>query len=227
MSDLKHKSFAFKADSVSDNGNFTGYASVFGNMDCYREVVAPGAFTDSIKRIKESGNPLPVLWQHRSGEPIGGSDVLRQDEHGLKVGGWLLVNEVARAKEAHALMKAKVVTGLSIGYYVTDDSYNEKERIRTLKALDLVEYSIVTFPANDQAQIDTVKSLLGNGKLPTLSEFEDFLRESGFSKSQATAIAGKGLRELLRSESDSAKIGEIAALFGAFKESFSKEFHHG
>jgi uncharacterized protein len=168
-----------------------------------------------------------VLWQHRSGEPIGGSDVLRQDDHGLKVGGWLLVNEVARAKEAHALMKAKVVTGLSIGYYVTDDSYNEKERIRTLKSLDLVEYSIVTFPANDQAQIDTVKSLLGKGKLPTLQEFEDFLRESGFSKSQATAIAGKGLRELLRSESESEKIGEITALFGAFKDSFVKEFHHG
>lgn len=45
------------------------------------------------------------------------------------------------------------------------------------------------------------KSKLDEGELPTLPEFEKFLRESGFSKSQSTAIASKGLRSLL-SESE-------------------------
>lgn len=217
---MKHKQFAFKADAVNDDGTFTGYGSVFGNVDSYREIVAPGAFTESLKAIKASGDPLPALWQHRSGEPIGGFDKLEEDSYGLKVAGWLLKDEIPRAAEAYALMKRRVVKGLSIGYYVLEDSWNEKDRIRTLTKLELVEISIVTFPANDQAQIDSVKSMeqiIKAGKLPTLAEFEDFLRESGFSKSQATAIAGKGLKDLLsRSESGGEK-GDVLSALRDFK----------
>ena len=57
-------------------------------------------------------------------------------------------------------------------------------------------------PANEESLITSVKSKLEEGELPTLPEFEKFLRESGFSKSQATAIAGKGLRHLLSESED-------------------------
>lgn len=215
--ELKHRQVAFKAESVADDGTFEGYGSVFGVLDSYREIVAPGAFTDSLKSIKDSGDPLPVLWQHRSGEPIGGFDTLEQDARGLRAKGWLLKNEVARAAEAHALMKRRVVKGLSIGYYVEGSSLDEKTGIRTLTKLDLREISIVTFPANPESFVDAVKSAirakLDGGDLPTLPEFEDFLREAGFSRSQATAIAGKGLRQLLtRSESG----GDIKSLLEGF-----------
>ena len=213
---VKHKQFAFKADAVNEDGTFTGYGSVFGNVDSYREIVAPGAFADSLKAIKASGDPLPALWQHRSGEPIGGYDLLEEDSRGLKVSGWLLKDEIPRAAEAYALMKRRVVKGLSIGYYVLEDSWNEKDRIRTLTKLELVEISIVTFPANAEAQVDSVKSfeqMIKAGNLPTLPEFEDFLRESGFSKTQATAIAGHGLKSLLsRSESGGEKSDVLSAL---------------
>ncbi|HEY8606624.1 MAG TPA: HK97 family phage prohead protease [Noviherbaspirillum sp.] len=216
---MKHKQFAFKADAVHDDGSFTGYGSVFDNVDSYREIVAPGAFADSLKSIKSSGDPLPALWQHRSGEPIGGFDQLEEDAHGLKVAGWLLKDEIPRAAEAYALMKRRVVKGLSIGYYVLEDSWNEKDRIRTLTKLELVEISIVTFPANDQAQIDSVKSMeqiIKAGKLPTLSEFEDFLRESGFSKSQATAIAGRGLKDLLSRGEPGGEKGDVLSALRNF-----------
>jgi HK97 family phage prohead protease len=213
---VKHKQFAFKADAVNEDGTFTGYGSVFGNVDSYREIVAPGAFAESLKAIKASGDPLPALWQHRSGEPIGGYDLLEEDSRGLKVSGWLLKDEIPRAAEAYALMKRRVVKGLSIGYYVLEDSWNEKDRIRTLTKLELVEISIVTFPANAEAQVDSVKSfeqMIKAGNLPTLPEFEDFLRESGFSKTQATAIAGHGLKSLLsRSESGGEKSDVLSAL---------------
>jgi HK97 family phage prohead protease len=187
--ELKHRQVAFKAKEVNDDGSFKGYASVFGNLDSYREIVAPGAFTDSIKRIKDSGDPLPVLWQHRSGEPIGGSDVLEEDNYGLKTDGWLLKDVIPRAAEAHALMKRRVVRGLSIGYYVEADTYNEKEGIRTLLKLDLVEYSIVTFPANSLAMVDDVKA----AQLKTIREFESFLRDvGGFSSQRAKQIAAAG-----------------------------------
>lgn len=191
---LKHKQFAFKADKVEDDGTFKGYGSVFGNVDSYREIVAPGAFTDSLKLIKASGDPLPALWQHRSSEPIGGYDVLEEDERGLKVEGWLLKNEIPRAAEAHILMKRRVVKGLSIGYYVEGSTVDEKTGIRTLTKLDLQEISIVTFPANAEAQIDAVKSKLLAGDKPTIREFEEFLREKGFSRTDAEHIAVHGFK---------------------------------
>lgn len=194
---LQHKQFAFKASAVNEDGTFTGYGSVFGNLDSYREIVAPGAFADSLKSIKESGDPLPALWQHNSDEPIGGYDVLEEDDHGLKVEGWLMHQEIQRAREAYALMKRRVVKGMSIGYYVLADSYDEKERIRTLTKLELVEISIVTFPANPEAQVDAVKAKLLRGDLPTLREFEKVLREQGYSKALAEKIAAGGYKQLL------------------------------
>jgi len=193
MKEIQRKQVAFKVTSTGEDGKFSGYASVFNNLDSYKEIVAPGAFAESLARLKASGDPLPVLWQHRSGEPIGGSAAgeMSEDEHGLKVDGFLLVNEIPRAKEAHALLKRRVVRGLSIGYYVEDSSYNEKERITTLKKLDLVEYSVVTFPANVLATVDAVKSL------DSIREFEDFLRDAGgFSRQQAKTIASGGWRAL-------------------------------
>lgn len=206
---LQHKQFAFKADAVNDDGTFSGYGSVFGNVDSYREIVAPGAFKDSLKEIKASGDPLPALWQHDPSKPIGGYSSLAEDDHGLKVEGFLLVNDVPLAKEAHALMQRRVVKGLSIGYYVLADTYDEKERVRTLTKLDLVEVSIVTFPANAEAQIDAVKAAIAAGKLPSMKEFERFLREAGFSRTEAAAIASGGLSKLLRSESGDAKANDL------------------
>jgi HK97 family phage prohead protease len=204
--EIKDLEFTFELKATGLAGRFTGYGSKFGNMDSYREIVAPGAFKESLKTRKEKGMVLPILWQHRSSEPLGKYDVVREDDTGLYMEGQLMIDDIAQAKETYALIKAGVVNGLSIGYYVRSDSYDEKERIRTLTKLDLVETSIVTFPANDQARIDTVKSfdqLVKSGRLPTLPEFENFLREAGgFSKSQATVVAGHGLSKLLsRSES--------------------------
>lgn len=199
---LKIRDFDLEVKAVDDDGAFSGYGSIFGNVDSYREIVAKGAFRKSLSEIRKKKRTVPVLWQHQSGAPIGVYDKLIEDETGLYVEGRLLKNDVTLAREAHALMKAGAVTGLSIGYYVRSDSFDEKERIRTLKELDLVEVSLVTFPANDDARIDAIKMKLAHGALPDLPEFERFLREAGFSKSQSAVIANRGLSHLLRRESE-------------------------
>lgn len=216
------KEFPFEVKEISDDGRFSGYASVFGVLDSYREIVKEGAFKKSLKRIKATGRPLPALWQHSSSAPIGGYDVLAEDDRGLAVEGFLLKDDVQQAREAFALMKRKVVSGLSIGFYTLDDSYNDKERVRTLKELDLVEVSIVTFPANDAARVDAVKSKLAHGTLPSLPEFEVILREAGFSKSQAAVIANRGLSHLLRGEpevrrSSGSSAAALADVLSSFK----------
>ena len=146
-----------------------------------------------------------MLWNHSTNEPIGVYTKLIEDEKGLYVEGKLLVDDVPKAKSTHALLKAGAIDGLSIGYRTVKSSYNENTDIRELIELDLGEISIVTTPANEKSTVISVKSKLEDGELPTLPEFEKFLRESGFSKTQATAIAGKGLRHLL-SESEDEKL---------------------
>lgn len=137
---------------------FSGYGSVFGVVDSYNEVVAPGAFLESIAEAKAKGRTFPVLWQHRTGEPIGSWNIesLKEDDRGLFGEGGLWLADAPYARIAHRGMQTRSITGLSIGYYVRESSFDEKTRIRTLTKLDLIEISIVTVPANDEADRKSV-----------------------------------------------------------------------
>ena len=195
------KSFNLEIKTVQEDGFFSGYGAVFGNVDWYNDVILPGAFAKSLEKWAEKNKMPPVLWNHNDGEPIGVYTNIYEDEKGLFVEGRLLINDVPRAKSTHALLKAGAIDGLSIGYK-TKKANQQTNGIRELIELDLGEISIVTMPANEESLITSVKSKLEEGELPTLPEFEKLLRESGFSKSQATAIAGKGLRHLLSESED-------------------------
>lgn len=198
---LKHLNFALelKGDVASD-GTFEGYASIFGNEDFYGDIIAKGAFKASLRDWRARKQMPGMLWQHDWAQPIGVWLEMVEDERGLKVRGRLLVEDVRQAAEAYALLKAGAIWGLSIGYQVREDSYDEKTGIRTIKKLDLWEVSLVTFPANQDAQISAVKAALDNDELPTIREFENFLREQGFSRSESEAIASHGLKSLLQGE---------------------------
>ena len=202
---MNRKSFNLEIKAVNEDGFFSGYGAVFRNIDWYNDIILPGAFKATLAKWANKNKLPPVLWNHSTNEPIGVYTKIIEDEKGLYVEGRLLVNDVPRAKSTHALLKAGAIDGLSIGYKTVKSSYNEDTDIRELIELDLSEVSIVTAPANEESLITSVKSKLEHGDLPTLPEFEKFLRESGFSKSQSVAIAGKGLRHLL-SESEDEKV---------------------
>lgn len=202
---MNKKDLSFEIKAVSDDGLFSGYASVFDNVDSYGDIVRKGAFVESIGEWESKGKMPPILWNHDPSDPIGIYTKMQEDDKGLYVEGKLLIDDVPRAKQTHALMKAGVIDGLSIGYRVKEYLYNVDEEVTDLIKLSLREVSIVTFPANPETRIEAVKSRLDAGELPTLPEFEKFLREAGFSKSQATAIAGHGLRKLLSDSAPEAK----------------------
>ena len=108
------------------------------------------------------------------------------------------------------LVKDGAIGGLSIGYRAIRERLVGKAR--HLIEVALHEVSLVTIPMNEKALITSVKSIIEAGQLPSLSQFEDFLREAGFSKSQAAAIAGKGLSSLLRGEPGSPSNDFLSAL---------------
>jgi len=201
---MTRKSFNLEIKAVQEDGFFSGYVAVFGNIDWYNDVILPGAFTASIAKWRAKNKMPPVLWNHNDSEPIGVYTNIYEDEKGLYVEGKLLIDDVPRAKSTHALLKAGAIDGLSIGYS-TKKANQQTNGVRELVEVDLSEISIVTQPANERSLITSVKSKLDDGELPTLPEFEKFLRESGFSKNQATAIASKGLRSLLSESEEETK----------------------
>ncbi len=199
MNNLEFKLAELKFAGDEKSMSFSGYGAVFGNVDSYGDVIAPGAFAETLRRAKSS-NDWPVMLAQHGGflgtdmTPIGVWTDLGEDDKGLKVEGKLA--PTPRGQELYALMKMEprpAINGLSIGYVAKEWSARSRpdEPRRTLKKVDLMEVSIVTFPANPKALVNAVKSF------PTIREFEAFLRDAGgFSKALAQRIAAQGFKAI-------------------------------
>lgn len=208
--------FEFKAGGETEPGTFEGYGSVFNVVDSHDQIVAPGAFTESLAAIKAAGRSVPVLWQHNMDAPIGMYTTLEQDGIGLKVVGKLAVPDVQQANEAYALLKMGAVHDLSIGYYTKNSTMDDESGVLTLNAVDLVEVSIVTLGANPAAQIQSVKSRIEAGNFLTVREFEELLREQGYSRSAAADIADRGYKSYAARESADETAAEILKVLNQF-----------
>lgn len=136
---------------VRDDHRVEGYASVFNIADQSGDVVLPGAYSASLGRLSEAKRRVKMLWQHDPGQPIGVWDEVREDGTGLFVTGRLLP-DVAKAREAAALITAGAIDGLSIGYR-TAQAERARDGRRMLKELELWEVSLVTFPMLPEARV--------------------------------------------------------------------------
>jgi HK97 family phage prohead protease len=124
---------------------FAGYAAVFDHVDRGGDVVRRGAFAGASK--------VPLLWQHKPEAVIGTVEYLREDARGLRVIGRVSARTAA-GREAVAALKGGGVSGLSFGYRVREAS---EGRPRELRALDLVEVSLVSFPMQPLARVHAVE----------------------------------------------------------------------
>lgn len=136
---------------VRDGFVIEGYASLFGRCDQGRDVVQKGAYSASLKALEASERRVKMLWQHDPMQPIGTWDEVREDARGLYVKGRLLEN-VAKGREAAALIAAGAIDGLSIGYRTVKAAKNDKGQ-RLLTELELWEVSLVTFPMLPSARV--------------------------------------------------------------------------
>ena len=105
--EIKNKTFDIKAE----NGMITGYASTWTREpDSYGDIVAKGAFAESIENIKAAGKVLPLLYNHDNEELknfIGTITNLEEDDHGLKFEATFdATPEAQRARELHPLSGA-------------------------------------------------------------------------------------------------------------------------
>jgi len=198
--------------------SFSGYGAVFGNIDSYGDVIEKGAFAKSLEEFKASGRWPAMLSQHggwgvtaKDMTPVGVWTKMEEDDHGLYVEGVLADTE--RGRELYTLMKMQprpAIDGMSIGFYCTD-SYDEKadgETLRHITGIDLVELSLVTFPANGEARVGEVKS-----EDLTVRDAEHALRDAGFSREAAKKILAKGFKSLsLRDAEEKESTVELAEM---------------
>ncbi len=153
------KSFPFRIHEVTADGEFQGYASTFENVDLGNDAVAFGAFRKTL--LESGGGKVPILDHHDPTRQIGWNLEAREDAQGLAVRGRLDLN-VQAARERHSLMKMAsrvgARTGLSIGFQtVRAESDRKRPKVRLLKEVKLIEYSVVVFPMNPNASVAQVK----------------------------------------------------------------------
>ena len=139
------------AFTVTEGKVIEGYASVFNRRDQGGDVVLPGAYADSLKAMAKADRRVKMLWQHDPAQPIGIWDEVKEDANGLWVKGRLLP-EVAKGREAVALLEAGAIDGLSIGYRTVKAERDGKGQ-RLLSELELWEVSLVTFPMLPEARV--------------------------------------------------------------------------
>lgn len=186
-----------------ETGVIKGYGSVFGVVDSHSEVVEAGAFAQSLAEHRRRGTRPKMFWQHSMSEPLGSWTSAVEDGRGLLVEGKINL-DVARGREALALLKAGDIDGLSIGYWPREfEPDSKRPSVMRLKRVDLVEVSIVSIGSNPAATVSDAKSavfdaisvsedwarlkqVLSEGDLPTERELEKGLKAClDLSNSQA------------------------------------------
>jgi HK97 family phage prohead protease len=146
MAECKLKNFVVSVKSATDAGGFEGVLSTYGNIDAVGDVCERGCFDVS---LATKGSRRPLLWQHDQTCPIGSFEAF-SDDNALYVKGRFNL-DVEKGREGFALLKAGDIDGLSIGYVAIDYEW-DRDGIRHLKQVDLLEGSLVTFPANELAR---------------------------------------------------------------------------
>jgi len=174
--------------SAEQDGTFSGYAAVFGNVDLGDDIIQPGAF----KQAKTTADgKLRIAMNHRL-DQLAGKASFVQDDYGLRVEGKLSLG-VSYVKDAYELMKDGVLNGLSVGFNILADGsvYEEREGrwVRVIRAAELWESSLVPFGMNPEALVDSVKAA-------SIRDFEAQLRSLGYSQTEAKALASGGFKSL-------------------------------
>jgi HK97 family phage prohead protease len=197
---MEFKSLRFEAVGMDpDARTFEGYAAAYGNVDSDNDVIEQNAFAKSIKEGFPAGR-IKVLWQHKADMPIGMPVEMREDSKGL----WVKsrISKTAKGDEAIELMRDGVIDRMSVGFSIpAGKSQIAKDGTRHIYEGKLFEYSIVTWPANDQAIITGVK---------TLKEMREFAEGNSLSAKAREELLAElaSITALLKGEPQSTRTGQ-------------------
>ena len=162
---IKTVPVSFKAgpEDGLEEGEFIVYPSTFTRIpDAYGDVVAKGAFLDTIAAWEASGNTLPGLYGHRMDDPdyfVAHAIEMSEDDHGWRVKG-VFDLENPKARQTYKLVKGRRLNQLSFAYDVVDAEVitEDGERKLELRKLDVHEFSFVPIGANRDTSVVAIKA---------------------------------------------------------------------
>lgn len=162
---MLYKTINFKAD---DAGKISGYFSTYDEeADSYGDIVAPGAFTETIEKRKATGHPFPLCFNHNMDAVIGTVDSIEDTEKGPLITASFFNTE--KAQEVREMVKSGAVYQFSFAYDIVEaekpsDEQKAKGIEQVLTKLNLYEVSVVVVPANQNAVVTDIKSGRRNRK---------------------------------------------------------------
>lgn len=143
------------------NGTVTGWAST-DDLDFSQHRIMAGAFTESInKRGFKGPQGIKLLLDHDARRPAGVIKSLRY------IGGKLWMEaqmnlDIQDVRERHSALLMMGGANFSVGFYLQDFERKQdaqKNDYLQINRGDLFEVSVVLFPANEFAQMTSVKGL--------------------------------------------------------------------
>lgn len=159
---MKKKSIEIRTKDFidrSEEGVISGYASVFGNVDSYGDIVVKGAFSKFLSELERTGKKISVYYGHNMEDPranIGVVTELEEQDHGLWFKAKLDLSGDTYGRIVYEQLKDGRLDSMSFGYSIVDAApTGEGYELRELK---LFEVSVVPIPANDQALVTSVKA---------------------------------------------------------------------
>lgn len=171
-------------DGDETKATVTGYASTFDRTpDSYGDIVAPGAFTESLARwasLNEQGKFIPLLYGHNALDPdynIGRVVSAEEDERGLLITAEFDLSN-PKAVYVRKLVQEGRVYQFSFAYDVLKAGEVELEgggKAYELQKLEIFEISLVQIPANQNATVEDVKSASKAGRRNSKAD-EDTLK---------------------------------------------------
>lgn len=197
--------------SAHKDGIISGYASVFNVTDAYNDVVQKGAFADAVDQFNKGKKPK-LLWQHDVHYPIGIIEEMREDDYGLFIKAKLLL-DLPQVRDIYCLLKNNAINGFSIGYRI--DKKLDQDGKQILSKINLLEVSVVTFPACESAVISNVKNI-GENKMNT--EIQNEINKLNTNINNYILSSNKKIAEIQRNI-----IGKNMPLSGNVDEAMSKK----
>lgn len=207
-----------------DGYDFTGMASRFNGVDSYGDTILPGAYTKALAALKDAGRAPAMLWNHdHRAVPIGRWVSFEQTGDGLAMKG-RFTKGMPLAEDVRSALAAGTVDGLSVGIGLRKGDYEyvdtpDSPYSRIIKSVSsLREVSVVTFPADEGARVDSGSLKSEIDALQSVHDLEMLLRDAGgFSKSAAVSFLGRA-RVLLKGDPTAHNDPEqvVAAIRAAF-----------
>lgn len=173
---------AFREVRAAEDSKIEGYAAVFNSLSeelfGFREIIMPGAFDRALKEKHD----VRALVDHDPGKILGrtksGTLALSVDEKGLRAK--IDPPDTQAGRDVLASIKRGDLDGMSFAFRTIKDQWRteEGEQIRELVDVELLDVSVVAYPAYQGTQVSAralehVKAVLEPEPEPEKPEEEE------------------------------------------------------